>query len=379
MKSSGPSATCRTVQPLTALATAVLAAWFLSGCASPGPARPPSLHLARLVTDLSAARTGDSVSLHWTTPEKTTDGLKVSPALTAEICRQLAAHSSPCTPVKRLPVHPGPSEASDLLPGGLTSDPATLLTYRVKLLNANGHSAGLSNPAFAAAGAAPTPIEHLRVTPVRDGAMIQWQPQPAPAFIDLDRTLVETSSPKKRSGKQPRQLAAPSAPAEIHLQAGKQSAGPTVDPGGTIDPIAKRGETYRYTAQRVRTIALGGHDLEIRSTPSPTITTLMRDTFPPAVPSGLAVVPGNGSIDLSWEPDTEPDLAGYLVYRQTVATDGTLSGAPSQLTPKPIPAPAFSDLTVQPGQTYSYSVVAVDSAGNQSAASSEAREVLRKQ
>src|SRR5665213_690657 len=99
MKSSGISATCRVVHTLAALTTAALAAAFLSGCASPGPARPPSLHLPRLVTDLSATRTGDSVALHWTTPEKTTDGLKVPLALTAEICRQLAAPSSPCTPV----------------------------------------------------------------------------------------------------------------------------------------------------------------------------------------------------------------------------------------------------------------------------------------
>ncbi len=375
MKLSGTSATCRVVRPLAALATAALAASLLSGCASPGPARPPSLHLPRLVADLSATRTGDSVTLHWTTPEKTTDGLKVPAALTAEICRQLAAPSSPCTPVQSVPVHPGSSEASDALPGSLTSDPAALLTYWVKILNANGHSAGLSNPAFAAAGAAPPPIEQMRVTPVREGAMIEWQPQSTPAFVDLDRTLVETSAPKKRPGKQPHQLAAPSTPAEIHLQAGKQST----DAGGTIDPIAKRGETYRYTAQRVRAVTLSGHALEIRSAPSPTITSVMRDTFPPATPSGLAAVPGNGAIDLSWEPDTEPDLAGYIVYRQTIAADGTLSAAPTRLTPSLIPAPAYSDLTAQPGQTYSYRVVAVDSAGNQSGASAEVREVLRKQ
>ncbi|MEO6816809.1 MAG: hypothetical protein ABI177_08900 [Edaphobacter sp.] len=375
MKSSGSSDPCRVVRSFAALAAAALAASFLSGCASPGPARPPSLHLPLLVTDLSAARTGDSVALHWTTPEKTTDGLKVPPALTAEICRQLAEHTSPCTPVKSVSVHPGPSEDNDTLPGSLTAEPAVLLTYRIKILNANGHSAGLSTPAFAAAGVAPPPVEQMHVTAVRDGAMIEWKPQPTAAFVDLDRTLVQTTAPKKRSSKQPRQLTAPSTPAEVHLQAGKQTA----DPGGTIDPIAKRGETYRYTAQRVREITLGGHDLEIRSTSSPTITAVMRDTFPPAAPAGLAAVPGNGAIDLSWEPNTEPDLAGYIVHRQTVTADGTLTGAPTRLNPSLIPAPAYSDLTAQPGQAYSYSVVAVDSAGNQSPASSEAREILSKQ
>jgi hypothetical protein len=262
----------------------------------------------------------------------------------------------------------------------LTADPAVLLAYRVQILNANGHSAGFSTPAFAAGGAAAPLIEHLRVTPILTGAMIEWQPEPTPSFIDLDRVLVQTGAPKRRpSTKQPRQLSS-STPTEVHLQAGKQSA----DPGGTIDPTAQRGETYRYTAQRVRAIVLGGHALEIRSAPSAAETVLMRDTFPPATPTGLAAIasgtaPGHSSIDLSWEPNTDPDLAGYIVYRQPVGSDGTLTGTPARLTPTPIPAPAFSDITAVPGHTYSYRVTATDTAGNESPASAEARESIRNQ
>ena len=320
MESSAQPASRSAVHRLAAMAVTVLAA-ALSGCASPGPARPPSLHLPRLVTDLAATRTGDQVVLRWTTPEKTTDGLNVQPALTAEICRDALAA---CTPVKRIAVHPGPSTASEILPAALTADPAALLAYRVQIVNASGHSAGLSSPAFAAAGAAPPPVEHLRTTPVRNGAMLEWQPQPTPAFVDLDRVLVQASAPKQTARKKTPQLSA-SAPTEIHLRAGGQAS----DAGGTIDPIAQRGETYRYTAQRVRTVVLHGHTLEIRSALSPAITVTMRDVFPPKAPAGLAAVPSTGSIDLSWEPNTEPDLAGYLVYRQTVGADGMLSGSPA--------------------------------------------------
>jgi hypothetical protein len=373
MESSGKPAHRSATQPLTAVAIVFLAASF-SGCASPGPARPPSLHLPRVVTDLTAARTGDEVTLRWTTPEKTTDGLKVPSSLTAEICREAATHSAVCTPIKRIPVHPGPTETSDRLPGALSTGPAALLIYRVQILNAHGHSAGHSSPAFAAAGAAPLPIEHLQVTPMREGAMIEWQPEPASAVIDLDRTLVSVTAKKKHAMKQPHSLT-PSTPTEVHLQAGKQAA----DRGGTIDSTAQRGETYRYTAQRLRSVVLDGHTLELRSVLSAPITVVMRDTFPPATPTGLAAVPGSGSIDLSWEPNTEPDLAGYIVYRQPIAADGTLTGTPVRLTPGPIPTPAFSDLTAQPGQTYSYRVVAIDNAGNQSPASAEARESRRNQ
>lgn len=349
------------------LAAALLIA-SLSGCASPGPARPPSLHLPRVVTDLAAVRTGDNVLLRWTTPEKTTDGLKVPPTLTAEICRQTAA--STCIPTTRVAVHPGASEATDALLGNLTAGPAALLTYRIQILNANGHSAGLSTPAFAAAGAAPPSIEHLHGTPVREGAMLEWQPQPTPSFIELRRTLVQTKPIRKQPVRKPLQLT-PSTPTEVRLQAGK----PSTDPGGTIDPTAQPGETYRYTAQRVRDVNLGGHSLELCSAPSSPITVVMLDTFAPKAPTGLVTAPSTDSIDLSWEPNTEPDLAGYIVYRQQISS----SAGPTRLTPTPIPVPAFSDHTAQPGETYTYTVTAIDAAGNESPASNQVRESLRNQ
>ena len=344
----------------TSLLAAAAFAALLAGCASPGPARPPSLQLPRTVTDLTAGREGNQVTLRWTTPDKTTDGLRVQPPLTAEICREL--HSSTCKVVKRLSVNSGASEAILVLPQDLTTGPAELLGYRVQILNNKGRSAGPSKPAFTVAGAAPPAVESLRGRPAREGAVIEWKPEADTATVELDRTLVQPAQPaaKKNAAKKPLDLT-PSAPTEVHLKAGG-----AIDSGGTIDPTAQRGATYRYTAQRASTVTLEGHSLQLRSAPSPAITVVMRDTFPPKTPTGLAAVPGDHAIDLSWDPNTEPDLAGYLVYRQAVP-DGTRT----QLTPAPIPAPAFSDHTAQPGQTYLYSVVAVDSSGNQSAASAE--------
>jgi len=364
-------------RPFAAQAAIFLAAALLtagiSGCASPGPARPPSLHLPRPATGLTVTRTGDDVVLHWTTPDKTTDNLNVQPALTAEVCRELPP-ATVCAPVKRLAVHPGPTEAAESLPSQLTAGPAILLAYRVRLFNTKGRSAGLSSPAFAASGAAPPPVVGLKATPVREGAMLEWQPQPAAAAVELDRILVQTKAPQKPSAKQPLQLT-PSPPTEVHLRAGGQSA----DPGGTIDPTAERGEIYRYTAQRVRSVTLDGHALEIRSTLSPTITVVMHDTFPPRTPTGLAAVPSTDGIDLSWEPNTEPDLAGYIVYRRQVSVTGEAIGTPTRLTSTPTPAPAFSDRTAQPGQSYSYRVTAIDTAGNESPASTEVQESRRVQ
>ncbi|HZY64098.1 MAG TPA: hypothetical protein VFE38_16390 [Edaphobacter sp.] len=345
--------------------------FLLSGCASPGPARPPSLQLPQAVTDLSAEREGDHVLLRWTTPEKTTDGLKVQPPLTAEICSEF--HASACTTVMRLGVRPGASEVTLSLPQNQASGPAALLAYRIQILNKNGRSAGQSAPAFSIAGAAPPVVESLRGAAAREGAVLEWKPQPGRATVELERTLVQAQQPtaKKANAKKPLQLT-PTAPVKVRLQAGG-----TTDSGGTFDPTAQRGETYRYTAQRVRVVTLDGHTLRLRSAPSIAITVVMRDTFPPKAPTGLAAVPGDHAIDLSWDPNTEPDLTGYLVYRQHVSANGTDVGPRTQLTPAPVPAPAFSDRTAQVGETYSYRVVAVDAAGNQSSASAEVQELLK--
>jgi hypothetical protein len=387
--------------------TAVCATFSISlavGCASPGTPRPPSLRLPTIVNDLTAERVGDEVHLRWTTPSKTTDDLPIKGSLTAEICRS-PAPSSACTPVKRLAVQPGPSQAIDTLPRPLTLDPVALLAYRVKIFNANERSAGLSPEAFAAAGAAPPPVEDLRATAVRAGAMLEWRQQPTTAPVELDRLLEGApttpakapkpkpsikppiAKPTKSTAKPPAtpREQTPATPGEVKLQTPQQAS----DAGGTIDRTAQFDETYHYTAQRVRTVALPGHPLEIRSLPSQPIVILLKDTFPPAPPTGLAAVPGGStsadtsanppSIDLSWEPDTDADLAGYIVYRQPVDSTGALTGSAARLNATPVVGPAYRDQTAVVGHRYAYRVTAVDTIGNESAPSADVQEKLREQ
>lgn len=51
------------------------------------------------------------------------------------------------------------------------------------------------------------------------------------------------------------------------------------------------------------------------------------DTTPPADPTGLVAVAGTGLVDLMWDANGEPDLAGYYVYRAT-----TTGGAYARIT-----------------------------------------------
>jgi hypothetical protein len=237
--------------------------------------------------------------------------------------------------------------------------------------------------------------------------MLEWQLTNSSAPVQLDRLpvgpdgiaveppqrKVPTKSSKPKIKKTPPSHpkpapASPPKPLEINetapIEAKLRTPIESADPGGTIDHTAQMGESYQYTAQRVRTVSLGGHTLELRSAVSPPVTVAMHDTFPPRAPSGLEAVPGGAtaadrSIDLSWTPDTDADLAGYFVYRQEVDPQGQVTSTVTRLNITPVAGPAYRDQTALAGHRYAYRVTAVDTAGNESAPSADVQETLREQ
>ena len=154
-----------------------------------------------------------------------------------------------------------------------------------------------------------------------------------------------------------------------------------VDSGGTTDRTAQLGRTYRYTAQRVRSMTFNQQTLELRSAPSAEVRVEVRDVFPPDLPTGLVAVPelaSDGarppiaSIDLAWDPNPEPRIAGYRVYRQDLD-----SGSPDawhSLSPDLIRVTSYRDSTVAAGKRYAYRVTAVGESGSESAPSAAASE-----
>lgn len=354
-------------------AAAALGFGLLGGCASPGPTLPPTLSLPQVVeaSKLTAMRVGDQVQLHWTTPTRTTDKLLITGAVTAVVCRDaVVAKSAACSPVVRVQVVPGASDAVDALPAKLTTGPAGLLAYRVELQNAKGRSAGPSAVVYAASGAAPKAVAELRGRGAKDGVVLEWRPELEGAeSIELDRTWMDP--PAEPAAKTADPLASGKDPVEAKLRTAVAA-----DAGGTVDRTAAIGRTYRYTVQRVRSVTVGGQTLEVRSAPSAAVTVAVNDVFPPSVPTGLVAVPalaGEGearkaAIDLSWEPDMERRVAGYRVYRRDAA------GSWVRVGPEVVTVAAFRDATVAAGQSYAYRVTAVSDTGNESAASGEVME-----
>jgi N-acetylneuraminic acid mutarotase/fibronectin type 3 domain-containing protein len=91
------------------------------------------------------------------------------------------------------------------------------------------------------------------------------------------------------------------------------------------------------------------------------------DTSPPAPPANVTASPGDGQVTVNWSANTEPDLAGYNIYRATsssVPLSSPLNGGSL------LKATSFGDSGVVNGTTYYYVVQAVDSSGNKASSSS---------
>ena len=127
-------------------------------------------------------------------------------------------------------------------------------------------------------------------------------------------------------------------------------------PGRTesyVDSEVVFGETRCYA---VRVLDAVG-ELEIEGPESLARCVVLTDTFAPGPPTGLVAVADDGAVNLVWDANDEPDLAGYLVLRAS-APDATLQ----PLTPEPVERTRYRDTGVVPGQRYQYAVQAVDSA-----------------
>lgn len=351
--------------------------------------QPPSLNLPKTIEDLSANRTGNQVHLAWTTPRENTDHLKLKGNVQLRLCRTQQAADSPCETVATISAVPDkPATYTDVLPPALASGPVRPVTYRIFGINKHGKAAGPSNVATVLAGEAPPEVRDLSAQVIERGVVLHWQPVPnlpPDASIEIDRTLVvPAAAPNPAKAKTFNPLPRSTEPVEQKLRVrlippNSQHTAAT-DPGIALDATAQLGHQYRYSASRVVQQQIGQQKLQLDSSQSPAVQVATRDTFPPAAPSGLVAVPvsavmNNGipEVDLSWSANTEPDLAQYRIYRSDVTGNRPMrrNGPAGRATAEIIVAPAYRDVHVEAGQTYTYAVTAVDTSGNESRRSAE--------
>jgi hypothetical protein len=124
------------------------------------------------------------------------------------------------------------------------------------------------------------------------------------------------------------------------------------------DNTASNGTTYYYVVTAVDTSSNeSGYSNEDSATPD--------DITPPAAPTGLSATPGDGSVSLDWNDNSEPDLAGYDAYRSTD------TGGPYDVIASDLTSSDYTDNSVSNGTTYYYVVTAVDTSSNESGNSNE--------
>jgi len=125
------------------------------------------------------------------------------------------------------------------------------------------------------------------------------------------------------------------------------------------DTTVSNGTTYLYVVTAVNLSAQeSAASAEVSATPL--------DTTPPAAPTGLAALAGDGEVALDWDDNGEVDLSGYRVWRST-----TSGGPYSQVNGGTLLTSDWLDTGVTNGTTYFWVVTAVDAVGNESAASAQ--------
>jgi fibronectin type 3 domain-containing protein len=369
---------------------------ILLGCGTPGVPLPPSLELPQPVQDLRASRKGDTVTLMWTVPRETTDRttVRLRHLGPTHVCRSLTVGMTQCaeqvaqvdtpslvsaaeaaaaakakaatnnkkkaesTPEKTVPV---PANAKDTLSSALQQQhPTGFINYAVETLNTHGRSAGLSNQVQVPLAPTLPPPDDLAAKVTADGVVLTFT-----------GVLHEHEAPelrhKYRLYRQEKDSATPALVGEVQLSTSSQ--------GQLVDHSLEWQKTYQYWVTVVTMVVHNGKaSAEVEGDNSAPITVFANDVFPPAVPAGLqAVFSGVGQqpfVDLTWAPNTDPDLAGYNVYRRED------NGAWSRINSALAPTPAYRDGNVAAGRTYFYAVTAVDVHGNESARSQETSETV---
>jgi len=297
---------------------------------------PPALHIPRKVTDLRVLQRDDRIVIQFTVPELTTEDL---PLKLGKVDLRAGPYAKEPFDTAGWEAQAKALDTSALKPGPVVSEcPASEwkgqeVFIRVRIVSDKKKDGGWSDFAILRVIAPLAKVEGFKADPVAQGVRLSWTGPKEPAGVTF---LV-------------RRLAANGAWEDLAKATGYD----------WVDTETRYGEKYEYTVQS----ALDAGGTRAESAASDPVSIVPVDRFPPALPSGLTAMPGPSSLELSWDANTETDLAGYYLYR--AAADGPFERAGGLLT-----TPSFSDKDVRPGVRYRYAVSSVDQLGNQSARSS---------
>lgn len=342
---------------------------------------PPLARTPQGVTSLKLAQRGDALEVSYVAPRATTSGLRLA-VFDIEILRaDTAGEFLKVARRDRRRAAPGEalSETSPLPPAGTTVRVAARAVD-------GGHVSALTSVASLTVQPPPPAPTELAAELKGEVVALRWAgtiPSPPP-------TPPPPPVPAASPGASPAPAVAPAAipatppRATPGLGATPRSAAPSPSP----KPPARGFLVYRHGPARSsydaplrteplavnafedRAVTVGQRlcyvvttvastDPAVESAPSNEACVAVRDVVAPATPTGVATLGGPDGIEISWSPSLEPDLASYRVYRETEGKRELLGEV------KP-PETSWRDTTAEPGRPYTYTLIAVDRAENES-------------
>ncbi|HYW44599.1 MAG TPA: hypothetical protein VE959_17190 [Bryobacteraceae bacterium] len=308
---------------------------LLGGCGYIGSPLPPLSNVPSRVADLDVAERGSRILVTFTVPEMTTEGQTIKAPLKLDLRigppgDDWAGRAKPVTAAIRNKIAHAEIPAAEWT--------GQQVTIGVRVTGANGKDSAWSYYQNLPIVPPPGKPLSLKSEATARGVHLTWE-GPAGNFRIFRRAGDEKD----------------------FTMAG------AADLLEWTDAKSEFGEHYWYRVQR---IVKPDERHEAQSDPSDETAITPRDTFPPAAPTGLNAAAAPASVELSWDRNTEEDLAGYRIYRAVAGGEFEKVAEASQI-------PAWSDPNVEPGKTYRYAVTAVDRTGNESGRSAVAEATLQ--
>jgi len=302
------------------------AAVLLSGCGYIGEPQYPLLNIPVPVKDLAAVQRGASIVYQFTLPELTTEGTGVKIGQVEIRAGESSANQGEWYG-RSIRIEATP-DANNHVRSEIPAAPWTgkNLTFGVKVFGPSGRDAGWSNMATISVIPPLAKPAAVKAEAVAEGVRVNWQ-GPAGQYRVLRRGESEKD----------------------YALLGN------ADATQFLDTKTDYGKQYSYIVQAVQKTGSGDVESEL----SDPIEVTPVDMFAPAIPSGLNAIAAAANIELIWDRNTEPDLAGYRVYR-------SLAGGPFEKIADIPESPSYSDSKLESGKQYRYTISAVDRSGNES-------------
>jgi fibronectin type 3 domain-containing protein len=342
-------------------------------CGKRRPPLPPIERIPQRTENLSGAQRGNQVVLSWPAPLRNAAEGSVQSIRRVDVYRVAEKPNAP------LPMTEDEFAARAILIGSVSYDeikkagenltytdtlelagvPARL-RYAIRYVNAAGQSAAFSNFFLmepAAKVAEPPTIIKTGKEYSETALTITWEAPKANTDGSTPVNLLGYNI-YRSGGTQAKSVQSPLNPEPISATQYQ-------------DRTFKFGEKYAYV---VRSVSLGTEGKPVESLDSNQLPLAPVDIYPPAAPENPSIGPAPGRLSIFWVANSEPDLAGYYVYRSTdpnLPKDKWL-----KLTPTLYTKTTFTDQNVEAGKTYYYYVVAVDNAGNVSPMSEVASDAV---